>query len=97
MKTLRQRRCFERMPANIKISFFHGGIFYSGVVTNISKKGMFVRTMVSLHEGTIFPLIVRVEDSVVNVMAAVRHRRISDHLKMGVGIEVISPSGISRD
>lgn len=91
LKTFVQRRSFERKPANVNISFFYGGMFYSGLVTNVSQRGMFIRTMVNLPEGRLFPLIIRREAEVLSMLARVRHHKKTDYLNTGIGVDIISP------
>jgi hypothetical protein len=86
-----QRRAFERMPANVRISFFYGMMFYTGVVTNVSQRGMFIRSMVSLPGGLLFPIILRREREVQSVLARVRHKRKTGYPHNGMGVELIRP------
>ena len=90
-KKLVQKRIYERLPANLSISFFYSGIFYSGLVTNVSQGGMFIRTMVNMPEGRLFPIIIRREAEVMSMLARVRHQKKSDHLNTGIGVEIKSP------
>jgi len=97
LNKLVQRRAFERRPAKVNISFFYSGIFYSGHITNVSQGGMFIRTMVTLPPGILFPIIIRGEAEVSTVLARVRHRRKSDCCDNGIGVEIVSrPATVYR-
>ena len=86
-----QKRALERTPANVNVSFFFDKMFYTGVVTNVSQRGMFIRTMVGLTEGLLFPVILRREREVVSVLARVRHKRNTGYPHSGMGVELIRP------
>lgn len=90
MNRLVQRRVFERRPLKINISFFYSGIFYSGTITDGSSGGMFIRTMVNLPAGLLFPIIIRRETEVLNMLVRVRHRKKSDCCDNGIGVEIVS-------
>ncbi len=51
---------------------------------------MFIRTMVNLPEGIIFPLIIRRDSEVLSMLARVRHQKKSDYVDNGIGVEIIS-------
>ena len=39
-----ERRALKRMPAGITIKLFYRSAFYTGIVTDLSEKGMFIST-----------------------------------------------------
>jgi len=43
-----EKRACERIPVNIEAGFSCNDSFYYGIVTNISKKGMCINTMMRL-------------------------------------------------
>lgn len=91
-KPLIQRRACERISTNIGIRFFFGNIFYSGVITNLSREGMFIRTMINLPVGLLFPIIIRKDGEVLSVLASVKHQKKTSDYNNGIGAETINSS-----
>ncbi len=91
-KMLVHKRASERISTNIAIRFFYGNMFYSGVVTDLSAKGMYIRTMVGLALGSLFPVVIRKEGEVLIELARVKHLAKTSDDHDGMGVEIINPS-----
>lgn len=88
----RERRSFKRFESDLQASLFYGNMVYSGVVTNISRSGMFIRTkrqfpvdmmlMTTVHAGEEEVQVpVRIKRSVNSVHSADNH-------ESGVGVQL---------
>ncbi|MBI4683480.1 MAG: PilZ domain-containing protein, partial [Nitrospirae bacterium] len=53
-----EKRACERYPANLQARLFFGNMIYSGMVTNLSKNGMFVSTKVRFPVNSEFMMVV---------------------------------------
>lgn len=87
-----ERRSFHRISANIDARFFYGNIFYSGVVINLSERGMFLATKRCLPNDSMFVVIIRENQDLLKVIAKVRRVSVEQNSCHGMGIELLSPS-----
>ncbi len=67
-----ERRAFERFPANLQARLFYGNMIYSGMVTNLSKGGMFVSTNVKFPVNTEFMAVVMLNNRTMKFPIKVR-------------------------
>lgn len=86
-----QKRRFERITAELEVRFFFGNIFYSGVVTNLSENGMFIRTKISSSLEAVFSIIIHPEKKLLHVLAKVKRLQKTNGCD-GIGVEIINPS-----
>ena len=86
------KRASNRIPVNIDARFFHGNIFYSGIVRNLSDKGMFIDTRKCLPSDSMFVVIIREENDLLKVIAKVKRASITTDACLGMGVELLSPS-----
>ncbi len=90
-----ERRSRERLPSNVKARMLYGNIFYTGVVTDLSEKGVFVNTKMNFPLNTVFILVVLVNNKTLKILSRVKrslrtdYDQTSDH--SGMGIELLSP------
>jgi len=87
-----QRRAFERIPANIGIRFFFGNANYSGIVTNISRQGMCIRSLIPLSPGSLLPVIIRNEREVLIEHVRVKYSTNINSDISAMGVELLYPS-----
>jgi hypothetical protein len=87
-----EKRAHNRISTKIDARFFHGNLFYSGSVTNISQKGMFINTKRLLPSGAIFVVLIRIENQLLKVIARVRRNVRDNSGGEGMGVELLSPS-----
>jgi hypothetical protein len=86
------KRVSNRIPVNIDARFFHGNIFYSGIVRNLSDQGMFIDTKKCLPFDSMFVVIIREENDLLKVIAKVKRASINTDTCLGMGVELLSPS-----
>jgi hypothetical protein len=60
------RRSHERIPARIQTRFFCGSRIYAGDITDISEKGMFVRTEMRLPVNSRIDIMILVDGKVIS-------------------------------
>ncbi len=88
-----QRRAFERVPANIKVTFFCCESHYNGTIVNLSEQGMYIST-----DEMRFPfdyeidIIIPRQAEILRVPVTVRRITKSSDLYDGMGVEVRDPS-----
>jgi len=87
-----EKRTFERIPANLPVSFYCCNSYYLGTVMNISKNGMFIST-----KEMFFPFesnfeIIILKDKFLKIPVKVKMFTKSTTSYNGIGVEVISPS-----
>lgn len=90
--TTSEKRAFKRVAANIDARFFFGNIFYSGMVLNISEKGMFINTKKCLPFDSMFVIIIREDNTLLKVIAKVKRSSLGGGSCDGMGVELLSPS-----
>lgn len=87
-----EKRAFKRIPVNIDARFFHGNIFYSGIVRNLSGQGMFIDTKKCLPSDSMFVVIIREDDDLLKVIVKVKRVSTNSETCSGMGLELINPS-----
>jgi hypothetical protein len=87
-----EKRAFERIPVNISARFYHGNIFYSGIVRNLSEQGMFIDTKKCLPSDSMFVVIIREKNDLLKVIAKVKRASRNTDTCLGMGVELLSPS-----
>ncbi len=90
-----ERRSHERVLAKVKARMFYGNIFYSGMVTDLSEKGVFVSTKMNFPPNSVFILVVLVKNQSIKILGRVKRALRADgdesNMKRGMGIELLSP------
>ena len=94
LTTQLEKRAFERFPANLQARLFFGNMIYSGMVTNLSKNGMFVSTKVKFPVNTEFMMVVLLNNRTLKMSIKVRRAINKEgyfHSEMdsGIGIELL--------
>ena len=92
-----ERRSHTRISTKIDARFFYGNLFYSGTVSNISQKGMFINTKRLLQSGSIFVVLIRIENQLFKVIARVKRNIRNNSVNDGMGVELLSPSAMYMD
>ena len=85
-----QKRVYDRLPANVDVKFFYGNMFYSGIITNLSEHGMFIRTRRCLPFESKFEIFFHLKDDVLKVPAKVTRIVKTDVFFDGMGVELFN-------
>jgi Tfp pilus assembly protein PilZ len=84
-----EKRVFKRIPTNIDVTFCCCITdYYSGIVTNLSKKGMFIATQMCFPLDSQLDILILSNKEMLKVPVNVRWIRKSADLYDGVGVEV---------
>ncbi|MEW6601838.1 MAG: PilZ domain-containing protein [Nitrospirota bacterium] len=89
-----EKRAYERFPSNLHARLLYGNMIYSGIVTNLSKKGMFVNTNVRFPVNTEFMILLQINNRTLKIPIKVRRavkRESAYHSKTdcGIGVELL--------
>ncbi len=92
----KDRRGFGRFKTNLQISLFYEDLVYSGIVSNLSKNGMFISTKRPLPVDTMLVTSLIIDDKPIKVPVRISRVVSSvntfDTLPSGVGVEVLHSS-----
>lgn len=86
-----EKRSFERIDADVDVRFSYGYIFYTGSITNLSEKGLFIRTKNCLPTNSLILIMFREDDELLKILARVKRSTKSNRYDDGMGIEVLNP------
>ncbi|HBH61362.1 MAG TPA: hypothetical protein DDX85_06425 [Nitrospiraceae bacterium] len=89
-----ERRTNERFPANLQARLCLGNLVYCGMVTNLSKSGMFVSTHVRFPVNTQCMMVVMLNNRTLKIPIKVRRavKRESEYnskTDCGMGVELL--------
>jgi len=86
-------RAFERIPANIEVTFHCNNMHYTGTIVNISENGMYICTsdMCSPFDSQFEVVIPRNNDS-LNVPVNLNRIILSPDSRDGIGVELSDSS-----
>lgn len=91
-----EKREFKRFDTNIQASLFYGNMVYSGVITNLSKSGMFIRTKRHFPVDAMLMTTLQIDDESIQVPVRIK-RAVSPVSSVGpeesgVGVHIIRSS-----
>jgi len=86
-----EKRADPRSSASIGVRFFYGNMFYSGTITDISKKGMFINTTDCMPRDFNIVILIHYKNDIVSVNSRVVRLRQNYNRFDGMGIEIIHP------
>jgi hypothetical protein len=87
-----EKRSLERIPSDIEARFFYGKLFYTGKITDLSEKGMFISTKKCFPPDTLFLVMICENDRVLNMSAKVKRFIRTNGCNDGMGLEIMRPS-----
>ena len=90
--TLVEKRAYPRIPSTISARFFFGNMFYTGTITNISERGMFIHTRMNLQMNSALVIIMRWHNLTMNINARIKRTSLRKGLSRGIGVELVRPS-----
>ena len=90
-----ERRAGIRKTANLEARFFYGNRVYTGTVTNISDRGMFINTAILFPKDSKVEIMLCLNNKVLKVPVTVRRNVRSDYqcfgtCDNGIGVELLS-------
>jgi hypothetical protein len=84
-----EKRAWKRVPAKVQADFFYGKTMYTGIVTNISKKGMYIKTEMCLPSDSKFEMLLPFMDEVLKVPVKVSRSERTGSAYKGMGVEIL--------
>ncbi len=85
-----EKRVFQRTTNNISVTFSCCITdYYSGVLTNISEKGMFISTPICFSLDSRLNMLIKSNKEMLNIPVRVRWMRKSSDMYDGIGVEVL--------
>ena len=79
-----EKRVFQRMPLGSEVRISHNKKIYSGIVLNISEKGMFICTRERFPTDS----IIRIESELFKMYVRVKRLSVMNGYYDGVGVEL---------
>ena len=94
LNTITDRRIHDRIPVRVQARFFCGNKIYSGKIIDVSEKGMFVCTDMTLPRKSRLEIMILVNRKVLTIPVMVRRRVKREDLQCkdvhsGIGVEFI--------
>ena len=86
------QRAYQRIPADIKVKFFSGLDVYHGTATNLSEKGMFIKTTINFPMKPNLRILIPYREKMLSINAWVKSFGMTGNVYNGVGVEILSPS-----
>jgi hypothetical protein len=87
-----ERRAFERVNANMEVSYNCGNTICHGTVTDLSEKGMFINTKIEFPFDLNFELHIALENEILKAPATVKRIVRTDNYYGGIGVELQEPA-----
>ena len=88
-----ERRKFERKLVREKVIYSFGNIFYSGRLSNVSSEGMFVETVYCFPVDATLMLMMKKNESFVNLIVKVKRLVRNSGLYKGMGVQLMNSPG----
>ncbi len=85
-----ERRALKRMPAGITIKLFYRSAFYTGIVTDLSEKDMFISTIKCPPFDAMLVITFHLQNQFIKVIARVRRTAEKRSDFNGIGVEILN-------
>jgi len=86
-----ERRACKRIPVNVSMRFFVGNAVYTGTITDLSEKGMYVKTRMCLPCNSRLELLIPFKEEVLKIPLIVRRVVKASDLCDAMGVELPNP------
>ena len=87
-----EKRAFERIPACIFVKFFSGKSEYTGIIMNLSEKGMFISTKVTFPLKPKLEILIPLKEEILKVQGKIKSFAKAGKIYNGIGIELLNPA-----
>ncbi len=82
-----------RIPVSVEVGFFCCNKVSSGTITDISEKGMFIKTgEMCFPFDSQFEIFIPMKEKIINVFAILKRIIMSPDSYDGIGVELLNPS-----
>lgn len=87
-----KKRASERVPSSLLVKFPHDGTVSYGIVINISKSGMCIKSGMSLPVKSKVKLIIPLKNENLNMNAEIKWSENTNKFYDAMGVELSKPS-----
>ena len=91
-----EKREYKRFDIDVQATLFYDNMVYSGVIMNLSKNGMFIRTKRQFPVDTMLMATLRIDDETVQIPVQIKRAVHSDNFSVpgesGLGVHIIRSS-----
>lgn len=92
-----ERRAFKRIPVHLQARLFFGNLVYTGVVTNLSEKGMFISTKMTFPGESVLVTSILINRHTLKLPIKIKRTVKSNNNNVipgngGVGVEILEPT-----
>jgi len=97
---LREKRRYRRFRKRLEVKFSPGGKSFTGISSDLSEYGIFIRTQKGLAPGTLIYIDLVLPDGKVSFLKGIVKRTLKTSilsLKNGMGVEIIEKDDIFND
>ena len=93
-----ERRAFNRIPIDLQARLFFGNLVYTGIVTNISEKGMFISTKMNFPSESVLVTSILINKHTLKLPIKIKRTVKSNNDNVyagnsGIGVELLDPPG----
>ena len=85
------KRSSERVPSSLLVKFVHSDSMCYGIITNVSEKGMCIKSGVCLPCNSTANLLIPMKDEHLEVAAEVKWVKETNDFYDAMGVELSSP------
>ena len=87
-----KKRAFERIQKSIFVKFFSGKSEYSGIIMNLSEKGMFISTKVTFPLKPKLEVLIPLKEEILKVHGKIKSFGKAGKIYNGIGVELVNPT-----
>ncbi|MBI4698593.1 MAG: PilZ domain-containing protein [Nitrospirae bacterium] len=86
------KRAVDRIQKNMFIKFFSGNSTHSGIILNLSEKGMFISTKVALPMEPRVEILIPLKEEILKVNGTIKNIVKAGKIYNGIGVELSNPA-----
>jgi hypothetical protein len=87
-----EKRALKRVHAKVQADFFYGDTMYTGTVTDISKKGMYIKTEMCPPSDSKLEILLPFMNEVLKIPVKVSRLERKGTAYRGMGVEILESS-----
>jgi hypothetical protein len=87
-----ERRANKRKHSKVEARFPCLGTFFSGTVTNLSEKNMFLKTAMCVPDGSQLEILICSQKEILKIPARVVRKEKTNNTYKGMGLELLNLS-----
>ena len=92
MKKTPKKRAFERIQKSIFVKCLSGKSEYSGIIMNLSERGMFISTKVAFPLKPKLEILIPLKEEILKVRGKIRSFGKAGKIYNGIGVELFHPT-----